>query len=202
MPQPGGKPTAGQLTPKQAKVGGLIVLGVAAVLLLCVCGFAVNAIGGDDDGDGGGDATPVGAQATPTATPSRTASPSATPSKTPSPSPTPSKKKPPPPPDTDPKYGTCKDAIAAGYGPYEEGVDPEYYWYRDADGDGVVCEPPRDDDGDDGGGDDPPDDPGTDPRFDTCKAANAAGYGPYVRGQDPEYDWYQDRDGDGVVCET
>lgn len=42
---------------------------------------------------------------------------------------------------------------------------------------------------------------GTDPRFRTCGEANAAGYGPYYKGRDPEYDWYQDRDGDGVVCE-
>ncbi|WP_436762317.1 thermonuclease family protein [Streptosporangium sp. V21-05] len=42
---------------------------------------------------------------------------------------------------------------------------------------------------------------GNDPRFPTCAAANAAGYGPYRRGTDPEYTWYQDRDGDGVVCE-
>ncbi|MDP9864158.1 MULTISPECIES: thermonuclease family protein [Streptosporangium] len=42
---------------------------------------------------------------------------------------------------------------------------------------------------------------GTDPRFRTCGEANAAGYGPYRRGVDPEYGWYQDRDGDGVVCE-
>lgn len=42
---------------------------------------------------------------------------------------------------------------------------------------------------------------GTDPRFRTCGEANAAGYGPYHRGRDPEYSWYQDRDGDGVVCE-
>ena len=41
----------------------------------------------------------------------------------------------------------------------------------------------------------------TDPRFDTCGAANAAGYGPYVAGRDPEYDWYVDRDGDGRACE-
>lgn len=40
-----------------------------------------------------------------------------------------------------------------------------------------------------------------DPRFGTCGEANAAGYGPYVRGQDPEYAWYIDRDGDGVACE-
>jgi len=43
--------------------------------------------------------------------------------------------------------------------------------------------------------------PKTDPRFGTCGAANAAGYGPYYRGQDPEYAWYIDRDGDGIVCE-
>ncbi|WP_336217042.1 excalibur calcium-binding domain-containing protein [Nonomuraea sp. LPB2021202275-12-8] len=42
---------------------------------------------------------------------------------------------------------------------------------------------------------------GTDPRFRTCGDANAAGFGPYSRGRDPEYAWYQDRDGDGVVCE-
>lgn len=40
-----------------------------------------------------------------------------------------------------------------------------------------------------------------DPRFDTCKDANAASYGPYRQGVDPEYDWYQDRDSDGINCE-
>ncbi|MDM7854563.1 excalibur calcium-binding domain-containing protein [Cellulomonas alba] len=40
-----------------------------------------------------------------------------------------------------------------------------------------------------------------DPRFATCTAATAAGYGPYVQGRDPEYAWYIDRDHDGVVCE-
>lgn len=47
----------------------------------------------------------------------------------------------------------------------------------------------------------PPPDPGTDPRFDTCGDAIAAGYGPYHQGQDPEYDWYRDADSDGIVCE-
>ncbi|WP_420534775.1 excalibur calcium-binding domain-containing protein [Actinomadura pelletieri] len=42
--------------------------------------------------------------------------------------------------------------------------------------------------------------PRTDPRFSTCAAARRAGYGPYRAGQ-TEYSWYQDRDGDGVVCE-
>jgi len=40
-----------------------------------------------------------------------------------------------------------------------------------------------------------------DPRFDTCREANANGYGPYVSGVNPEYDWYRDRDGDGINCE-
>jgi hypothetical protein len=41
----------------------------------------------------------------------------------------------------------------------------------------------------------------TDPRFRFCYEAIAAGYGPYVRGRDPEYAWYTDSDGDGRVCE-
>ena len=42
---------------------------------------------------------------------------------------------------------------------------------------------------------------GNDPRFRYCTEAKAAGYGPYFRGTDPEYSWYTDRDGDGIVCE-
>jgi hypothetical protein len=42
---------------------------------------------------------------------------------------------------------------------------------------------------------------GTDPRFATCKAAKAAGYGPYKQGFDAEYGWYRDADHDGLVCE-
>jgi micrococcal nuclease len=42
---------------------------------------------------------------------------------------------------------------------------------------------------------------GTDPRFDTCTAAIDAGYGDYRKGRDPEYAWYVDSDGDGLVCE-
>lgn len=41
---------------------------------------------------------------------------------------------------TDPRFDTCKDAKAHGYGRYREGVDPEYDWYRDADSDGIACE--------------------------------------------------------------
>lgn len=40
----------------------------------------------------------------------------------------------------DPRFPYCTDAKAAGYGPYYEGTDPEYDWYRDADNDGIVCE--------------------------------------------------------------
>ena len=43
---------------------------------------------------------------------------------------------------------------------------------------------------------------GTDPQYSYRYEANDAGYGPYYQGQDPEYAWYDDRDGDGVVCET
>jgi hypothetical protein len=41
---------------------------------------------------------------------------------------------------TDPRYGTCREANAHGFGPYRQGVDPEYEWYRDRDHDGLVCE--------------------------------------------------------------
>ena len=42
--------------------------------------------------------------------------------------------------ETDPHFDTCADAAAAGYGPYVQGVDPEYDWYRDSDHDGTTCE--------------------------------------------------------------
>jgi hypothetical protein len=48
---------------------------------------------------------------------------------------------------------------------------------------------------------DPPDTTDLDPRFDTCEEANEAGYVDYRRGVDPEYEWYDDADGDGIVCE-
>lgn len=40
----------------------------------------------------------------------------------------------------DPRFGSCREAIANGYGPYARGVDPEFGWYHDGDGDGVACE--------------------------------------------------------------
>jgi hypothetical protein len=43
---------------------------------------------------------------------------------------------------------------------------------------------------------------GTDPRFDYCYQAIDHGYGPYKRGRDREYAWYDDADSDGWVCES
>ncbi|MFF0371813.1 excalibur calcium-binding domain-containing protein [Micromonospora sp. NPDC005087] len=43
-------------------------------------------------------------------------------------------------PTTDPRFGTCKEANTAGYGPYYRGLDPEYAWYIDRNKDGVVCD--------------------------------------------------------------
>lgn len=40
----------------------------------------------------------------------------------------------------DPRFDTCKEAIANGYGPYQENQDVEYGWYRDGDRDGIACE--------------------------------------------------------------
>jgi hypothetical protein len=40
----------------------------------------------------------------------------------------------------DPRFSTCTEAKAHGYGPYYQGRDSEYGWYIDADSDGIVCE--------------------------------------------------------------
>jgi hypothetical protein len=73
------------------------------------------------------------ATATPSPSPTRTATPSPSPTQTSTPTPTPTG-------DLDPRFSSCKAAKEAGYGPYVKGVDPEYAWYRDGDGDGTVCE--------------------------------------------------------------
>ena len=39
-------------------------------------------------------------------------------------------------------------------------------------------------------------------RFANCAEAKANGQGPYVKGQDPEYDWFRDGDGDGITCDS
>jgi len=40
----------------------------------------------------------------------------------------------------DPRFAGCSKARAAGFGPYQRGLDPEYRWYPDGDGDGVACD--------------------------------------------------------------
>jgi hypothetical protein len=65
--------------------------------------------------------------------------PAPSPSPTPPSSPSPSQS---PPADTlDPWFHSCDEANENGYGPYFRGQDFEYYWYRDRNGDGVVCQP-------------------------------------------------------------
>ena len=80
----------------------------------------------------------------------------------------------------------------------QPGVDP---FGLDDDGDGEACERPASSGGGSASGGGSSSGGGTDPRFGTCREAKANGYGPYYRGQDPEYSWYRDADGDGVVCE-
>ena len=41
---------------------------------------------------------------------------------------------------SDPRFDTCTEAKANGYGPYHAGTDPEYDWYIDGDADGIACE--------------------------------------------------------------
>lgn len=48
---------------------------------------------------------------------------------------------------------------------------------------------------------DPVSDGVLDPDYGTCAVARANGAGPYISGVDPEYQWYTDRDKDGMVCE-
>jgi hypothetical protein len=74
-----------------------------------------------------------------TAGPKVSAKPTATRASSPRPVPTTTTPKPPM-LVSDPRFGTCREANAAGYGPYRRGIDPEYGWYRDRNGDGLVCE--------------------------------------------------------------
>lgn len=75
-----------------------------------------------------------------TPSPTQSVKPKVTKSAKPKPSPKATKSTRPPQPKTDPRFSTCSAAKAAGYGPYTRGQDPEYYWYRDGDKDGDVCE--------------------------------------------------------------
>jgi hypothetical protein len=39
----------------------------------------------------------------------------------------------------DPRFDTCADVKKNGYGPYTQGTDAEYDWYRDGNSDGITC---------------------------------------------------------------
>jgi hypothetical protein len=175
-----------------------VTRGVVSALVLFFCGIALFAPDPQKTGGtgSGGAAQPVAqasAQTTPaTATATATRPAATTTTKTAKPTPTRTTAK--------PVYFANCDAVAdAGLSEIRKGR-PGYRTALDHDGDDIACE--ADDDeptaDDDGTGDDSG---GTDPRFATCAAAQKAGYGPYTEGQDPEYDWYQDRDNDGEVCE-
>lgn len=99
-------------------------------------------------------------------------------------------------------YKNCDAVRAAGKAPLRRS-EPGYRTGLDRDLDGEACEPGGGN-GDSGGGSTGGGSTGgggNDPRFGTCKEANANGYGPYTQGRDPEYYWYIDRDNDGTVCE-
>lgn len=100
---------------------------VAAALLCVLAGCAAD------------EQEPTEEPALTTSSPTASPTPSPTVSPTPSPTPEPTEE-PEPEPETDPRFDTCGEAIDNGYGPYRRGEDPEYRWYRDADGDGVTCE--------------------------------------------------------------
>lgn len=80
--------------------------------------------------------------AVPTAAPTSAGPPHvrATPTATGGSRPTTTQPRPSPMPKMDPRFDNCQKAIQAGYGPYRRGVDSEYAWYRDPDGDGLACE--------------------------------------------------------------
>ncbi|GLZ82021.1 hypothetical protein Afil01_68280 [Actinorhabdospora filicis] len=148
------------LTRKQTTVIGII----GAIIALVICGGCLNLLGLTPDKPSKPAADQAHATPTPSRTPSsRLSSPSPSPSPSASPSPSKSSKPPaddgddrdgddgkdsgdkghddpPPAAKNDPRYKTCKEANAHGYGPYRKGVDPEYDWYIDRDKDGLVCE--------------------------------------------------------------
>ncbi|WP_433795835.1 excalibur calcium-binding domain-containing protein [Actinoplanes sp. CA-252034] len=171
------------------------VLGVVGVLTLVLCGAALFDPDSDTDKSPGPAESPAVAAlqqaATDTPKTEATTTAKAKPTRTATTKPSPTRKAT---KSAKPVYYADCDAAPGEL----TRTDPGYRKALDRDGDGVACES--------GGDDDEPiedEEPtgGTDPRYRTCAAANDAGLGPYRRGLDPEYSWYQDRDGDGVVCE-
>ncbi|GIH25606.1 hypothetical protein Aph01nite_39160 [Acrocarpospora phusangensis] len=39
------------------------------------------------------------------------------------------------------RYASCRDAIAAGVGPFHKGIHPQYNWYVDKNGNNIACDP-------------------------------------------------------------
>ncbi|WP_198171046.1 excalibur calcium-binding domain-containing protein [Actinoplanes awajinensis] len=176
-----------------------ISLGVIGALVLFFCGIALFAPDPEtpkkaaDPGAAPAIAQPVTTTASSSAASAAPVRSSVVPtSKSPAPKPQPV------------SYTDCDDVEAAGKAPIRKG-QAGFQKKFDLDGDGKGCELNGDDNpllqDDEDQDSEPDEDAGTDPRFSSCAKANAAGYGPYQEGSDPEYDWYQDRDGDGEVCE-
>lgn len=185
-----GRPRPAHAAPRPPYAVAGWVAGVAALAVL-VAWLAFGGTSPWEDGRLAG-GSPPSADAT-------TGGPAATPRPTPAPS---------APAAAGVRYADCAAAWAAGAAPIYAG-EPGYEPRLDPDNDGIACEgsapvagrtstaarsprPSRSANGS-----------GNDPRFDTCAQAKAKGYGPYRRGQDPEYGWYrhEDIDNDGVVCE-
>jgi excalibur calcium-binding domain-containing protein len=209
------------LSARLGRYGGLLVAVLGSALLLTLCAVGTALVSSDQRPEAlpPPSASPTASPASPiTSSPPR--SPAVPSPLRPSPTEAPAESSPEPAiaepvgdcaayADSD---GWCRDGVGdydceggSGNGPnyapqdvevIEPGTDP---FDLDRNNDGSACErpapapapppppPPADD---------------TDPRFDTCADAIDAGYGPYYRGQDPEYDWYRDADGDGAVCES
>ncbi|GAB2832784.1 hypothetical protein GCM10022221_34440 [Actinocorallia aurea] len=134
--------------PQKPSAGGWLVLGCGGFLGLLVLAGACGAV--FDSGDAAPASVQQAAAPTATVTVTVTVTETVRPAKKPS---TPKTRKPktrrpkpkpkpttPAAPSTDPHFGTCAEANAAGYGPYTQGTDPEYAWYTDRDHDGVACE--------------------------------------------------------------
>jgi hypothetical protein len=138
-------------------VPGVAAVGVVCLLLGslfgCVAGVGIGSAPPAEDRVAATSSTAPSTTATPSAEPTVTATPTPTIERDvpdPDPEPTRSRAKPrpkpkpttarPKPPSTDPRFSTCRAANDAGFGPYTQGVDPEYAWYQDRDNDGRVCE--------------------------------------------------------------
>jgi len=138
--------TPGPMPRRRATRGQIaaVSFAIAAVLGLCYMAGAIAFNGGAEHQTVPVPAPTSGLAESPTPSPEPSRTPAAEPEPTeasqPEPQPEPATEAPPPPPETDPRFGTCAEAIAAGYGPYVRGQDPEYDWYTDRDSDGVVCE--------------------------------------------------------------